>query len=269
MPKDSIFTLANDRKKIADNLFPKGIVKIADIPDDAPLSIKQRRQVEVARTRKPYWDTGEIEEFLKDLEYPLYFLDFETYCPAIPPYDGLRPYRQIPFQYSLHVLTKPNGELNHYEFLADGQGDPRELFMDELLKVLGEKGSVVVYSSFEQSRLNDLAEWYPRYATDVLAVNKRISDLTVPFRNQDILYPGFLGSYSIKAVLPVLVPDMSYDNLEIGEGGAASMAYVKLIDPQVPQAEKEKIRKDLLVYCGQDTLAMVRLVEVLRDKVKK
>ena len=269
MPVDSIFTLANDRKKIADNLFPKGIVKIADIPDDAPLSIKQRRQVEVARTGKPFWDTGEIEEFLKDLEYPLCFLDFETYCPAIPPYDGLRPYRQIPFQYSLHILTKPNGELNHHEFLADGQCDPREFFMDELLKVIGEKGSVVVHSSFEQSRLNDLAEWYSRYASDVRAINKRISDLTVPFRNQDVLYPEFLGSYSIKAVLPVLVPDMSYDNLEIGEGGAASMAYVKLMKPDVSDADKKKIRKDLLDYCGQDTLAMVKLVEILKSKVKK
>ena len=267
VPEDSVFTLAYDRKKLAPNLYSKGIVKIADIPEDLPLSIKQIRQIQAAKTGKPYWNLKGVESFLNSLEYPLYFLDFETYCPLIPPYDGIRPYRNIPFQFSMHHLEKPGGELKQFEFLSDGKEDPRPIFMEALLKDIGKNGSIVVYSGYEAQRLNDMAGWFPQYAPAIRAINKRMRDLLVPFRNRDVVYPGFLGSASIKAVLPVLVPGMGYDSLEIGEGGAASLAYEKLLDPKVPKAEKDKIRKDLLVYCGQDTLAMVKLVEVLKEKV--
>lgn len=163
-------------------------------------------------------------------------------------------------------MDKPDGELKHHEFLAGGQEDPRTPFVESLLDHIGTTGSVVVYSPFEQSRLKKLAEWLAKKAPEIRAIIKRIRDLSVPFRNQDIYYPGFLGSYSIKAVLPVLVPEMSYDNLEIGEGGAASLAYVKLTNPGLPKPEREQIRKALLTYCGQDTLAMVRLLEILKNE---
>lgn len=267
IPDDSVFTLSNDRVRVANALFEQGIVKIADIPDSTKLNPKQRRQVQTARTGEPYIDQQRIRSFLNTLEYPLYYLDFETYNPLIPPYDGLKPFQQIPFQFSLHIQEKADGELKHYEYLADGQEDPRPPFMEALQKYIGIKGSVVVYSAFEQSRLNKLAEWLPKKEAGIRSIIKRIRDLSVPFRNQDVYYPGFLGSYSIKAVLPVLVPDMSYEGLEIGEGGAASLAYVKLTDPKLPKKEREQIRKNLLEYCGQDTLAMVKLVEVLRKEV--
>jgi hypothetical protein len=265
VPEDSVFTLAHDRDQIANKAFAKGILKIGDIPEGTKLNPRQKRQVLAARTGQPFFNPKGIQSFLKALEYPLYFLDFETYNPLIPPYDGLRPYQMIPFQYSLHVLEKPDGELKHFEFLASGQEDPRPLFVESMLENIGTKGSVVVYSAFEQSRIKSLAEWLPKRALALGKLLPRIRDLSVPFRNQDIYYPDFLGSYSIKAVLPVLVPDMSYDDLEIGEGGAAALAYVKLTQSDLPRKEREQIRKALLVYCGQDTLAMVKLVEVLKS----
>jgi hypothetical protein len=116
--------------------------------------------------------------------------------------------------------------------------------------------------------LNHTAEYLPKYKTSFYQIIKRMSDLAVLFQKRDVVYPGFNGSASLKAVLPILVPEMSYDNLEIGEGGAAVLAYVKLLDPDVSDTEKKKIRKDLLTYCGQDTMAMMKLVEVLERKTK-
>ena len=267
IPKDSVFTLINGRE-LSDSLYQQGIVKIADIPKTILLSPKQRRQVEVAQTNEPYWGFKGVNMFLKELEYPLHFLDFEGYNPAIPPYDGIRPFQQTPFQFSVHVIEKPGADLIHHEFLPTGAGDPREPLVEKLLNSIGPTGSVVVYyAQYEAGVIRNLAEVFPKHQPALQSLIDRISDLIAPFKSRDILYPGFLGSAGLKNVLPILVPDMTYEGMEIGEGGAASMAYLRLIDPQVPKGEKENIRKDLLAYCGQDTLAMVKLVDVLREKI--
>jgi len=267
VPEDSIFNLAG-RKDFVWELYEKGFKKMVHIPNTIRLSVKQRRQIDVARTGKPYWRIAGIQGFLDKLEYPLSFLDFETVMLAIPPYDGTWPFGSIPTQFSLHVIEKPGDAPQHFEFLGDGFTDPRQPFMAALVKAMPRKGSIVIYSQYEATILKQTVEFLPKYKSQVIEFIQRFMDLLVPFRNQDVIYPAFNGSASLKAVLPVLVPDMSYDDLEIGEGGAAVQAYVQLMDPEVQAAIKKKIRKDLLDYCGQDTMAMVKLVEVLKSKVK-
>jgi hypothetical protein len=182
VPEDSVFTLANDRKKIADNFYLKGIVKVADIPDDAPLSIKQRRQVQVARTGEPYWNLKEVDDFLKQLEYPLHFLDFEGYNPAIPPYDGIRPLQQTPFQFSIHVQEKPGAKLVHHEFLAEGNGDPREPLAEKLLQSIGSTGSIIVYyAPYEKGVIKNLGETFHKHKKALHSIISRIRDLHTPF----------------------------------------------------------------------------------------
>ena len=222
----------------------------------------------MAQTKVPYWNLKVVSRFLEQLEYPLHFLDFEGYNPAIPPYDGIKPFQQTPFQFSVHVQEKPGSKLLHHEFLPSGAGDPREPLMEKLLQSIGPVGSIVVYfAPYETGVIRHLAEIFPGKKKALQVLIDRIWDLIVPFKSKDVLYPEFLGSAGLKSVLPVLVPDMTYKGMEIGVGGAASMAYVKLIDPDVPKAEKDKIRKDLLVYCGQDTMAMVKILEVIKTKI--
>ena len=270
VPDDSVFSLANDRKHLAETLYQNGTVRVGDISDSEPLSVKQRRQVEAARTGKPYWDIPAVQSFLEELEYPLCYLDFEGFNPAIPPYDGSWPFQKIPFQFSLHVVDKLGAKPAHYEFLADGVGDSRRPFAEALLKAMPKKGSVVVYNAgYEGTVLRETGDFLPDLAKGLAVVAARIKDLIIPFRNYDVVMPEFYGSYSIKHVLPVLVPGMTYEGMEIGEGGAASSAFIQLTDPALPKSEREKIRKNLLIYCGQDTLAMVKVMDVLAKKAKE
>lgn len=266
VPEDSVFSMAG-RTAFAEELYQKGITRLADIPEGIKLSGRQKKQLEAAKTGKPYWKEAAVRSFLKTLDYPMSFLDFESFMLAIPPYDGTKPYQHIPFQFSLHVVKQEGMKPEHFEFLAGGEADPRRYLVEALERQISHSGSVVVYTGYESRILRELAAFMPGYKYELNEIIKRIRDLSAPFRNQDVLYPAFHGSYSIKNVLPVLVPKMSYDDLEIGEGGAASAAYLKLMDPELPEGEREKIRKDLLVYCGQDTMAMVKLLEVLKKEI--
>jgi hypothetical protein len=198
----------------------------------------------------------------------LYFLDFETISSAIPLYPNSKPYQQIPFQYSLHV---DNGkEVKHYSFLASGKEDPRKEFVSSLKKVLGGKGSIIVYNqSFEISRLKELAGLFPSCKKWVNPAVKRVIDLLQPFRNFDYYSPIQKGSCSIKAVLPALT-GKSYSDLDlIKNGGDASLAFLDIAFSDIPSSEKEKLRKNLEKYCGLDTEGMVWIVDELRRILKK
>jgi hypothetical protein len=263
VPEDSVFTMAG-RKEFAEDLYQRGIIRLVDIPEWVKLTAKQKKQLEVAKDGRPFWKQTAIQAFLKTLEYPMSFLDFESFMLAIPPYDGTKPYQHIPFQFSLHVVKKEGEKPEHFEFLGDGKGDPRRGFVEALGRQMPDQGSVLAYSPYESRVLKEMGFFLLEYKNKLNGIIKRITDLSVPFRNQDVLVPTFRGSYSLKHVLPALVPDMTYEGMEIGEGGAASLAYVRLMDGGMPKGESEKIRKGLLAYCGQDTLAMVRLLEVLQ-----
>ena len=218
-----------------------------------------------------------LNEFLEELVYPLYFMDFETIQFGIPRYDESRPYQQIPFQYSLHKVEAPHpptpspqgeGEqmttLSHYEFLATPPPDPRCAFIESLLGHIDESGTILVWNqAFENTRLREIARDFPEYAARIDCLFARVADLMVPFRRKHLCTPEMNGSYSLKAVMPALIPDLSYADLEIQEGGTASMTYESLYRDEYTESQRVK-RENLLEYCKMDTLSMVRILELLK-----
>jgi hypothetical protein len=209
------------------------------------------------------WFSDELGAVLSGLKYPLYFVDFETVNPAIPRSAGMRPYDQLPFQWSVHVQRQPGAEPEHHEFLATDASDHRREFISSLYRALGESGSIVVYSSFESQRLSDLSAWLPEYTVPINAIQARLFDL-LPVVREHTYHPAYAGSYSIKSVLPALVPEMTYDGMAVSNGQDAGLAWESLIKGRLDQAELERIRQGLLAYCGQDTMAMVRMLERLK-----
>ncbi len=261
-PEHHISELYKVSPQLLQELEDDGIAEIQNIPEGfTGMNPIQQRMRDCVAGNHLYIDP-ELPEALGKLEYPIHFLDFETFNPALPLFVGTRPYQVIPFQWSDHILER-DGMLHHREYLHDGPEDPREPFARSLLETLGTKGSIVVYSAFEASRIRDLAAHLPHLAGDLLALNDRIVDLLILIRNH-CYHPEFHGSFSIKSVLPALVPDLGYDDLEINEGRLASVAYAEMTRPETLPERREFIRNSLLKYCERDTEAEVRLVEMLR-----
>ena len=193
-----------------------------------------------------------------------YFLDFETINPAVPIYDGSKPYQQLVFQYSLHIQETPTSELKHREYLADPKKDPRIGFIEQLINDCGTIGDVLVYNvSFERGKLNDLAEVFPIYSKAIKDIVIRLKDLMMPFQKKWYYTPEMKGSYSIKFVLPALVPELSYNELEIKEGGTASNTFLSMVNGSF-KGDTAKVRSQLLEYCKLDTYAMVKILERLK-----
>lgn len=262
LPTNNVFALSGGGKKSI-SLFESGIVDIKDIPDDFKLNEKQQIQRECAKTGKINIHKKNINNFLKTLKEPLYYLDFETFSTAIPMFDGTSPYQQIPFQFSLHVVENDN--IKHHEFLADGKEDPRLTLLKEMKKVFGDKGSIVVYyQSFEKNILKKLAEAFPEYDGWVESVLARIVDLLIPFRNFSYYNPEQKGSASIKDVLPAIT-GKSYEGMDINEGQMASLEYLRITYGDADKEDIVSVRKALLEYCKLDTEAMVLIVDKLRD----
>jgi len=206
----------------------------------------------------------ELAAEFEALRYPLYFMDFETVFPALPLFAGLRPYDQLPFQWSVHVQRQPGSEVAHHEFLATDTSDPRREFITSLCTAVGESGHVVVYNAtFESLRLAELAAWLPEFAGRITNIRGRLWDL-YPAVRKHVYHPAFGGSYSLKYVLPALVPSMTYAGMRVAEGQGAGIAWESLVRGGLDEVEREETRKALLDYCGQDTMAMVRLLERLR-----
>jgi len=208
-----------------------------------------------------------LVDFLERLRFPVSYLDFETFFTAVPKFDGLRPYQQVPFQFSFHKQDAPGAPVTHAGFLADGTIDPRPEFLAGLRECLASSGSVVVYNqSFEKSVLNALAKAFPENTEWIEDVVDRLIDLLVPFRRFDYHHPLQRGSASIKAVIPVLT-GRSYDDLEIQEGGTASREYLRVQFGDVTVDERQRVRRQLEEYCGRDTEGMVWIVDALRKIV--
>ncbi len=263
IPEDSIFDFSGMHLKKKYELYRDGIIKLDDVPDNYSLNKNNGIQLDVYKSGKAKIDKEAIKSFLDDFNYPLYFMDFETFQPAVPLYDNSKPYQQIPFQYSIHLKDKKDGELKHFEFLAEPGEDPRIKFIEGLLNDTNGEGDIVVYNkSFEITRLKEIARDFPEYSEEIEKIILRIKDLMIPFQRKYYYAPEMNGSYSIKAVLPSLVPELSYDKLKIKEGGLASITFEGL------QAETDMMiiaetREQLLEYCKMDTLAMVKILEKL------
>lgn len=267
IPSPSVFDYRDKGKPNGFALYQQGIFKMADVPP-AFLGWRQKLQLDGLLYQKNHVDINVVRKFIESLWYPLCFVDFETTLMfPIPMYDGTRPYQQVPFQYSVHVIHEPGGELKHHEFLADGATNPRKEFLERLLAIVPRNACVLVWNQgFEISRLKELAEVFPEKNNEIDHIINNIRDLMIPFRDKSIYNWQFDGSYSIKAVLPALVSELSYDNLDINDGGMASSAWVRMIQSNNDE-EKSAIRKQLLQYCNLDTLAMVRILKEMEKLV--
>jgi hypothetical protein len=262
VPEYSIYNIFSGRKR--DKLLADGIIKISDIPDSFDTTERQYIDIQSFKHDQIHKDKEPIREFLDTLVYPLYYLDYETIFPAVPLFDNTRPYQQVPFQFSLHIQKKKGGKLKHVEFLHTDATDPRLEFVKSLTENCGDKGSVIVYNqTFESGINNQLSADFPEHSDRINKITERMVDLIVPFRSRWLYHPSMKGSASLKDVLPAFVPELSYDGMAIGDGGTASLRYLSCLKDEVSDDSKAKIFQDLKDYCFQDTLAEVKLLDVL------
>ena len=267
---NSVFDLYNNRSK--SKQISNKILSFKDLIDNkVKLSEIQKRQVEFALNdiNEIYINKEKVKEFLATFKYPLYFFDFETYQDVVPKYDKTKPYQQIPFQYSLHILYE-DGRLEHKEFLGDGINNPLYDIVDSMIKDLSKEGSIIAYNdSFEKSRILELASVVEESKEELLSFIDRFIDLAYVFQHGYCYNKAMGGSFSIKSVLPALFPsdeELNYKNLEcVHKGDEASSAYLELAN--MNEEEYNKMRKNLLAYCRLDTLAMVRIYQKLLELI--
>jgi hypothetical protein len=263
----SVFNISGLKVSKKFELYASGILEVKDTPNNFLHTDNQKLQVEVEKTGNTIIDQRGINKFLEQLYYPLYFLDFETFQQTIPEWDCVSPYQQIPFQYSIHYIEEDGGELFHLEFLATEGFDPRKSLAEKLVQDIPREVCVLAYNcGFEKSVIQKLAELYPEHSEHLMDIHDNALDLMIPFQKKHYYTREMQGSYSLKKVLPALVPDSSYEGMEIADGRQASSQYIELgsidnID------KKETIKSDLLKYCKQDTHSMVDVLECLKKVV--
>ena len=269
IPEYSIFDISGLRSKKKFELYKSGVVKFEDIKELDKFNASQQIQIRSELSGEQIIDKEAIKEFLDTLSYPLYHLDFETFQQAVPEFIGLSPYEQIPFQFSIHK-DDGKGNLEHFEFLAEVGADPRYELAINLIKFIPQDACVLAYNmSFEKRVIRRLAEIYPQISNELMAIHSNIKDLMAPFVSKSYYHPKMRGSYSIKYVLPALVPEFesAYKDLNlIHHGGEAMQAYEAMA--YMPAKEREAYKKALLAYCKLDTLAMVKVLEKLREVIK-
>lgn len=263
LPEYSIYNIANADEKKLRTLRDMGILDIKDIPKDFKLSEKQLEQVRVARENIIYKNIQLIQKDLQDLKYPIHFLDYETYSWAVPQYNNHKAYQFVVFQYSLHILNI-DGVLTHKEYLCITTNDPIKEILESLQKDIKGEGSILVWNkSFEMSCNKEMARIYPEYESFIEDINSRIYDLGDIFSKQMYIDPKFKGSWSIKNVLPVLVPTLTYKGMDISNGTEAMVNWEKIVYGKVEMKEREDIYDSLLKYCELDTLAMYEIYRYL------
>lgn len=262
--ENHIFDLPYLRKNKFDLLTGSGISKIEDIPPDFKLSSKQKIVYDSVIKNIEYVNI-KLPEELSKITYPAYYLDFETINTALPLYPEVAPYTQIPTQYSIHKCRGSDAETEHFEFLANHEKDDRREFAVSLIKTLGDKGSIVVYSSFEKTTINKLAEQFPDLEEDLNKIVNRLVDINSIIRN-NYYHPEMHGSNSIKSVAPALIPDISYDELDISDGSCAMAEFAYLAMGKYEGDDIEKIRSNLLEYCKLDTYSLYQLHQALLTK---
>ena len=272
LPSPSIFDIAKLKAQTKFDAYYQGVITYPEILQSSiKLNDRQLLQIEAEVNKSPLQINSDgLRRFLDDLNYPLYFLDFETFQQAIPEFDGVSPYMQIPFQYSLHVQKARGGELEHLEYLAPSGIDPRRGLAEQLVRDIPKCSCILAYNmSFEKGVITRLSRMYPDLEEHLMSLPDGFRDLMVPFQKMDVYSHEMAGSHSIKKVLPALCgddPELHYDALNgIHNGGEAMSAYATLAS-RTPE-DAAQIRKDLLAYCRLDTLAMVKIREKLNTLV--
>ena len=257
VPEYSVFNIPGIYLKQKEKLYNKGIVNLEDIPADSGFQNKQKDFIDSYNTKAPIINKPGIQAEMDTLQYPLYFLDFETYASAVPTMVGMHPYEQYPFQYSCHIVDAGQN-LTHKEYLHTDKTDPRHPLAKSLIDTLQDTGTIVAYNAgFEKGVIAKLVTLFPQYSKELEAINKRFWDQLNIFRRYYLDY-RFKGSNGLKSVLPVVVPGMGYSNLDVQEGSQAQIVWDQMIN-QGDDKEKEKFIKKLLEYCRLDTLAMVEI----------
>ncbi len=243
----------------------EGVTDMREIPDEL-LNERQRRVKSHTLANETYFDAQGAAADLAACALPAYFVDFETIQFAVPIWKATRPYQQIPFQFSVHLLAR-TGKLQYQSFLDLSGKDPSRTFAESLIAACGDKGPVFVYNaSFETARIRELAERFPRLKKSLLAINERVVDL-LPIAERHYYHPSQQGSWSIKKVLPAIVPELRHDALEgVQDGGMAMAAYLEAISPETTPVRKTRIEHELLDYCTLDTYAMVRIWQVFAGR---
>ena len=268
IPEYSIYDLASNKgagtDKLIGGLEDDGVAMIVDIPASTKLQKHQQDQVRVTKLDEVIVDKEAIRAFLGDIAFPVYFLDYESINHIFPPFDNTFPYQQVVFQYSLHIMAE-DGTLTHIEYLHDTNTNPAEDVIAHLQRDIGGIGSIIVWNkTFECSRHKEYAKLYPAHAPFFEDLNERTVDLADIFSQRLYLDKRLKGKFSIKKVLPILCPELSYAELGIKEGATASRSWREaIVDGTRP--DKEQIIADLREYCGLDTYAMVAIYEKLRE----
>ena len=272
LPQPNVFDLYRMRFDKKCRLYNEGKVDFESLRGEE-LTDMQQLQVESHLNNEPLYDIDATRQYLSQLSYPLYFLDFETMMDAVPPYEGMRPYQQVTFQYSLHYIEHEGGDIKHKEFLGESGTDPRRALAEQLCRDIPMGVCTTAYNkSFECGRLKELADAFPDLAEHLLDIANRIVDLIDPFRSKMYYLQDMNGSFSIKKVLPALFPDdesLDYKNLagSVKNGGEAMTIFPKIKD--MPPAEADAARESLLRYCELDTWAMVMVWEKLIEITNK
>ena len=247
-----------------------GITQIADIPEDLALRTKQIAQIQTTRNNQRILELDKIKDFLDTFQYPLYFFDYETFSSVIPQFDLCKPYTDYPFQYSLHVLDSPDAELRHIEYLHADKTNPMPGLLQQLKNDIGDGGTVLTWNMSYEKGCNDrMADLYSEYTDFLSQLNERIDDLMIPFSKMWFFDKDFFGSASVKKVMPVLAPELSYKELNVGDGLLARRTWTQTVLEGKHEANREEVMDDLSKYCTLDTFAMVRIYEELLKYIKE
>ncbi|MCF1715374.1 DUF2779 domain-containing protein [Flavihumibacter sp. RY-1] len=265
IPEYSIYCLPrlSDKKRL--ELLDNGSMALEEVPDDFQLSPQQAAVLKASKKKEVQINKKGIITFIESLAYPLYFFDYETFCSAIPIIDRVKPHQHIPVQYSLHRLDE-DGTLSHFEYLATDAVLPFELIQTMRLHI-GPVGSIISwYDTFEKTRNKEMALLYPEHAEFLNDVNRRMVNLEDVFKT-DYVDMRFKGSTSIKKVLPVVCPNLSYSELEVQDGTSAMDVWSKIALQGTDPVIKESLKTRLLEYCKLDTMAMVEIFNMLQRTV--
>ncbi|MBS0152003.1 MAG: DUF2779 domain-containing protein [Nitrospira sp.] len=250
------------KKEMVSQLVRQGVTTIDDIPEGTRLSDAQHKV-----KNNVEWVSSELGSLLRSLRYPIHHLDAETVMLAVPRFPSTRPYQALPVQWSNHIELE-SGEVMHQEFLHAEASEPRRRWAEALIESLGKSGSILVYSAYEAGLIRQLADTFPEFKSAFREIGKRLWDL-LPVIKDHYYHPAFHGSYSIKSVLPAVVPSLGYGDLAIQEGGHAAAEYYRMVFVETDWVERETIREALLRYCARDTLAMVELRKALSEKAAR
>jgi len=267
VPVESVFEIGAVAKAHLFELYNNGVKTVNDIPEknnfdkNANLHILSKKNNEVVVNKQA------IAAFIEKLSYPLYFMDFESFMPAVPIYNNTKPYQHIPFQYSLHCIEQKGGVETHTYFLGEQGLDPRKAFIEKLITDVKDEGTILVYDALmERNILNALKKDFPEYTAAIDLILKRLVDLIQPFNERSYYHPKMKNLTSIKNVLPALVPELNFNELKISSGSIAMIAYEKL-QKETDMFKIPEVREQLLEYCKMDTLAMVKVFQVLEKSI--